>query len=263
MVWDKTKENRSYDTVHAQILRDRVRDYIGQGEREQLSVCVRPIADHLIQFDDGDAQVLADEKPFLFGAFETSPGSIQAWAAMLPGTPKEVRDRVRRRWLVHLKGRANGGAYGAIRWPGSLNVKEERRQPDGTFPRVTTIYSNPGRYVTEEELEAAGHLAPEPPPPPPLKTEARKVSANLNPPVQWPDWNVELSRSNLKKNGERQHSEADLKWCKRAFEWRWSRSEIKSMLLDVSPRAKEKTEHYIERTLDRAEQWADVGGRAC
>jgi hypothetical protein len=269
------KMRNDYEEESAEDFRANLPRYLEKNRNEQFhngrleraySLAVRPSGErHFWLLDDlnGKQALVLEDIAFLI--IETSPGSYQAWVALsdevdLSDKEQEQWWKDQRRRLIRKVG-GNGGSWGALRWPGTFNNKPERER-DGVRPVVRIVRANSGRCTTFAELESLNLLASELPPPPP-KVEASWGPINLNPPVQWPDWNIELSRSSLKKNGERQHSEADLKWCKRAFEWRWSRSEIKSMLLTVSPRAKDKTEHYIERTLDRAEQWAGEGGRAC
>jgi hypothetical protein len=247
-----------YLTMHADLLKERMTEYIGRGERKGLSFIVRPVADHLIQNDDLNADSLEQWKPFIFRADETSPGRYQGWLALPLGTDAATRKKIRDRINTKAGNSIDSGATGAGRFPGSLNQKEIRRQPDGTFPRVTTVYSNPGRFVTIEELEAAGQLAPEPPPTP--KPKATKPTINLNSPTVWPDYNLELQWVDRKENGEPDRSKADINFCIRARKWRWSEGEIAARLYEVSDKAKRRKFDYAQATARRAVEIVESGG---
>jgi hypothetical protein len=140
--------------------------YVERNNQAEESLILRPTGAALIQIDECAARecnLLAD---YAFLVAETSPANYQTWLALPGGTSdaerKEVRERLIRGALAGSS--ANVGAGGAMRWAGSRNCKAERRQPDGSFPRVRLSVVNYGRVATTAELERAGLLAAPLPP---------------------------------------------------------------------------------------------------
>jgi hypothetical protein len=196
-------------------------------------------------------------RPVAFAIVETSPGSFQPWLAIDDELSEEESKRERERLLrVVARTGGNGGSFGALRWPGSRNQKPIRKQADGSQPIVRIVHSEMGRVTTIAELEDLGLLAP------PVEKTGRpnfKVCANKVP-TKWPSWEQELGYCQLKKSGEPNRSEADFRWCRTAFLWGWSDTDVAAELRKVSPKACDETEHYIDRTVKNAA--AAVDGRA-
>jgi hypothetical protein len=98
--------------------------------------------------------------PHAFIAFETSPENFQVWFALPLGTPIMQRNRIRDRLIRALNPDrnpegVNGGAYGEMRWPGSINQK-----PKHNGFRVRLIHGSMGQFSMPPELDADGLLAP-------------------------------------------------------------------------------------------------------
>ncbi len=260
------EKNRGYEIIGITDFPAKLPRLLGKNRNEQFhneqleraySLAVRPRGERYFWLlDDLNAAQANALKDVAFLIIETSPGNYQAWLAL--SDEVDLSDKAQEEWWKAQRNRlirkvgGNGGSYGALRWPGTYNNKPYR-EIDGVRPLVRIVRANPGRVTTLAELDALGLLAP--------PIEKPKKVVDIRPrrqgtPTQWPSWERELSRSDIKANGEPDHSVADAKWCKRCFEWGWSRTEVKAMLLSVSPRAKEKTNHYVELTLDRAEEWA-------
>jgi hypothetical protein len=260
------EKQRSWEVVGADELRSDLPRYLELNRNEQFhngqleraySIAVRPTGERHIWFvDDINAEQAQRLQDVAFLITETSPANYQALLAL--SDEVDLSSGAQKEWWKGERGRlirevgGNGGSYGSLRWPGTFNNKPYR-EIDGVRPLVRIVRANRGRVTTLAELEDLGLLAPE------IKKPQKVVNIRPrnNTPTQWPSWERELSRSDIKANGEPDHSVADVKWCKRCFEWGWSRTEVKAMLLSVSPRAKEKTNHYLELTLDNAEKWAE------
>jgi hypothetical protein len=111
----------------------------------------------LIQLDEVKQCHLELLKRVAFMIFETSPNNFQAWVVLPMGTPIKQRNRIRTRLIAGLKtydDRINGGSYGEMRWPQSINQKEKYNG----F-RVRLIHESMGHFITSPELDAAGLLA--------------------------------------------------------------------------------------------------------
>jgi hypothetical protein len=264
---DGEKMRNEYEEVCAKDFRANLPRYLEMNSVEQFyqgtleraySLAVRPSGErHFWQIDDADEKTARLLKDVAFLIIETSPGNFQIWLAL--SDEVDLSDREEKEWWKEQRNRlirrvgGNGGSYGALRWPGTFNNKPKRESEDGVRPLVQIVRANMGRVTELVELEKLNLLAPAIENPKKVVDIRPRISST---PTQWPSWERELSRSDIKANGEPDHSVADAKWCKRCFEWGWSRAEVKAMLLNVSPRAKEKTNHYVELTLDRAEEWA-------
>lgn len=136
-------------------------EFIERNCAGEESFIMRPEGAPLIQIDDCGAAERDLLQPFSFLVAETSQENYQAWLALPSGTEEEERKRVRERLLTGalLGSSANVGAGGAMRWPGSLNCKPERKLTDGSFPRVRLVAATNNRIVTAAVLEQAGLLA--------------------------------------------------------------------------------------------------------
>jgi hypothetical protein len=237
------KDDRTGDvaevTHDASSLRKHLGDYLARNAAGRESLIIRPRGAPLIQVDDLDAATLARLQPFAFLTIETSPGSYQAWIALHSGDAPALAD-VRSRLLAGLAGTGNGGSYGALRFPGSLNCKPNRLRADGTAPRVRLMAAS-ARRVTAKELEAAHLLAP---PPSPAPKPSRPRASHARRPL--PSYAECLSR----KNGDR--SRADASFLKIAELRGWPLDEACDELERVSGRAQEEKargrKDYVRRT---------------
>jgi len=186
--------------------------------------------------------------------YRTSPGSYHTWLA-IEGPPDQF-EIIRARLLTQLgrTSKANGGGYGSMRWPGSMNFKPEYREPDGTFPVIEPVYRSLGHRVTEAELEQAGLLAPREPEPEPGDFPAELPET---PPGDWwPDMQRELDRY---KNGEsRQRSRAAARWVAIALRAGHSREAVKKRLYQESEKAKERGRDWTAETVDEVADYMGV-----
>ncbi len=233
--------------------RQSLKSYLLRADTDQISFCVRPIGDYLIQIDDCNAEVVKQLEPFSFLIIETSPDNFQCWLA-LSESEAEDRSAIRERLLRYLNDTgANGGAYNSLRFPGSRNFKKKHAVCD--FPRVKVVSSVLSNFVTETDLDNAELLAP-----PVFHSEKVYASDNKNrsydSPKCFPSWNRELSSAPLKVNGEADRSVADFRWCLLALRWGWDVSEVSNELRRVSPKAEVSPNQYIERTVRRAARLA-------
>lgn len=155
---DDTTARHEAFMADARTMRERMPEWLARNATGRESLMVRMNDVQLIQVDDCNEELSRRLSPYTFLVAMTSPGSYQAWLCV----EDAVRDAsVRERLLAHLTSTpGNGGAYGGIRWPGSLNCKRTRRHADGSFPMVTLVSCTPGRRVSTAELERHGLLAP-------------------------------------------------------------------------------------------------------
>jgi molybdenum-dependent DNA-binding transcriptional regulator ModE len=205
----------------------------------------------LLQLDDCNREVVGWCAPLAFLQFATSPGNAQSWLALADCLTPEQYEDVRRRLLERLKPTgANGGPYGASRWPGSLNRKPKRRYADGESPRVQLLRVAYGRKVSVAELEAAGLLAP--PLPKPSAAEVRRIKTRI--PEGWPDMDYYLSQK-----GNR--SDAEMAWCVRALGMGWPRSHVQAELARIGDKARlRRRDNYVSDTVDKAARWLTSQG---
>jgi hypothetical protein len=235
-------------------LRKHLPHYMERNAAGRESLIIRPIAERrMIQVDEANPEVLQLLAPVSFLQIATSAGNGQAWIALEGIFDDEAYRALRDRLLRRLKPLGtNGGAYGAMRWPGSLNCKPSRRCPDGSFPKVTLLKSSPGRVVSINELEKTGLLAPVSSPlsKPQIQDRQRANRA----PKRFPDYNVELERAARKSDGAPDRSHADINFAIRCIKWGWSESETATRLHEVSDKAKHRRGNYAERTVRRASQ---------
>jgi len=192
----------------------------------------------LIQVDDVGAALLPRLLPFAFAAVETSPGNYQAWLALGSGTTEDGRRAVRDRLLQKFKAEgetANGGAYNAVRLPGSLNVKEKYMAALGHYPRVRLVHVAPGRTASPPELERAGLLAPVAPPAP-RPVVPRDVSARL--PSGWPDLARYKSLKWKADENRPDRSSAEAAWVGAAWRMGWPESMIVAQLERITEKGR-------------------------
>jgi hypothetical protein len=205
----------------------------------------------LIQVDDCSREVVRLLMPFAFLVAMTSPGNYQVWIALSDVMPddKEFEDQRLRLYQFLKPTGANGGAYGSIRWPGTLNRKPSRRYADASSPRVQLLRTQPGRMVGFAELDAAGLLAPLPPKRTP--EQIRKIKGRL--PKGWPDFDEFLSRH----RGDR--STAEFAWSCRALELGWPRYSVEDELSRIGAKARTRTrDNYVSETVSSAARQVGV-----
>jgi hypothetical protein len=199
----------------------------------------------LIQVDDCSREVVRLLMPFAFLVAMTSPGNYQVWIALSDEMPddKEFEDQRLRLYQFLKPTGANGGAYGSIRWPGTLNRKPSRRYADASSPRVQLLRTQPGRMVSVAELDAAGLLAPLPPKKTP--EQIKEIKGRL--PKGWPDFDEFLSRH----RGDR--SRAEFAWACRAIELGWPQYKVGEELSRIGAKARTRTrDNYATETVASA-----------
>jgi hypothetical protein len=214
------------------------------------SLIIRPRGASTIQIDDCSPAVVEQLQPFSFLTVETSSDNFQVWLALPVGTSEEELKQIRSRLLEYLKPTgANGGAYGAVRWAGSIN-----RKPERNGFRVRLRFVAPAHVVTGAELEGAGLL--ESPSPAPSSSETRPKADLGHKGLRirgravrsFPSYAMCLAE----KDGDRSKADASfLKLCElRGF----SMDEATAELEQVSERAREEKRRgrkdYVRRTWD-------------
>ena len=245
---------RGDETVTPDSFRTHAAEFLKTNASQHWSLSVRPLrADgrwSWIQIDDAPAAVVERLRPYAFMIVETSPGNYQVWIAVEPIASEEAFKSLRDRLLRKLKQTgANGGAYGAVRWPGSLNCKPKRQREDGTFPQVRIVQVALGRFTTKKQLHGAGLLAPYVPPPPISGLSTRRGSDRV--PSVWPDYEAEL-RAARKDDGKPDRSKADIRWAIKCLREGWSESEVAARLSTLSGKAKGRRDRYAEKTVRKA-----------
>jgi hypothetical protein len=243
-------------TLDAPALRAQLPLYLRRNARGLQSLIIRPVmaegaSRRLIQIDEASAEVLKMLAPVSFFQIETSEGNGQAFLAVDGLTDERAFIELRERLLLKLKHTgANGGSYGALRWPGSLNCKPSRRGADGSFPRVRIVFSNAGRLTTQAELESLNLLAPVPSP---LPTASRAPVTRATRPRQWPSYEIELERAaRRERDNKPDRSDADINFSIKCLRWGWPESETAAKLREVSEKARGRRFNYAEETAHKA-----------
>ncbi len=256
---EQAAESRELD---ASTLKVELPRYLERNARGDESLIIRPVLHDdgslykslLIQIDEASLEVMKMLAPVSFLQIETSGGNGQDFLVVGgisdDAEGKDVRERLLRQLQPH---GANGGAYGATRWPGSRNCKPSRRRPDGSFPIVKIVFYQRGRQTTAGELESLNLLAPRGSSPVPAKPY--KPAGRAERPRQWPSYQIELDRAARRKDGKPDRSDADINFALRCARWGWSADETAAKLREVSERAKGRRDNYAERTARRAAQY--------
>jgi len=200
----------------------------------------------LIQIDDCNEADIERLRPYCFLQYQTSPGSYHVWLGV-KGPLDQLRS-IRSRLLAQLgkTSKANGGGYGSLRFPGSINFKPKYQQPDGTFPMIEPEYRNLAHWTTKADLEQAGLLAPEPDLdefPAELPATPRGETSDW-----WPDMQIEEARA--RDGTRRRRSYAVARWVTISLRAGHSREEVKTHLYEVSSKAKERGLTWTEETVD-------------
>jgi hypothetical protein len=245
---ENSGEAADFDTYKSAKLRSWMPDLLKRNEQAAESLIIRPRGASVIQIDDCSAAVVEQLQPYSFLTVETSSDNYQAWLALPSGTSEEELKQIRSRLLEYLKPTgANGGAYGAVRWAGSINRKPER---NGFRVRLRSV--TPSRLVTGAELEGAGLLKSLSPTPSELKPKAdmkpRGLKIKGRAVRSFPSYAMCLAE----KDGDRSKADASfLKLCElRGF----SMNEATAELEQVSERAREERRRgrrdYVRKTWD-------------
>jgi hypothetical protein len=210
--------------------------------QHSLVVDMRLGGARIIQVDDCNESILSLLAPISVLQILTSDGNGQAIIALSPGLSDEECEATKKRLFATLKGSgANRGASGASRWPGSFNFKPNRQRADGSFPMVRLLGGLFGRSVTTQELEGTGLLAPSEATKP-LRLQLRRPPSPEN--LYWPEYDVKLSATD--------RSRADFKFCAAAVEIGYPSQAIEEKLLEVSPKALQRSPNYAEMTVRKA-----------
>lgn len=207
------------------------------------NVIIRPTGPNtmFIQLDDLIAENLARVRPAAFVIHATSPGSYQAWIAVLsdPADKEPFKEFTRR--VRKAVGGNDKSASHATRLAGTENFKV-KYGPD--FPTVRIEEAHPGRIVTKAQLESMGLVAPPEPAIAPavdaLKT-TRTGPSDYRPAANrpWPDYAISLAGAPPNHAGTGpDRSMADFTWCMTAIDWGRSIEETAAKLPDVSEKAR-------------------------
>jgi hypothetical protein len=193
------------------------------------SIIVRPWkhGPGLIQADDLTGAEIEKVRHLAFFIAETSHQNFQAWFAVT-----DADATTRRRLLLALD--ADRGASGAMRLPGSRNMKPLR---DG-FP-IRLVATAPGRQVCVADLERAGLLASLPCPPQPTVERPRPMTSA----PRFPDY----ARCLADKDANR--SNDDAAFVRIAMREGFTASEAWAELERVAWRPKLQRADYRRRTL--------------
>jgi hypothetical protein len=246
-VKDETTGRCDYDVMDGEALRAYLPGLLARNEAARESVIVRPEAERVTfwQVDDHGEDTRARLSVVAFITIETSPGNYLSYVAVADELEADELEAERKRFLARVaETGGNGGSYGAVRLPGTLNQKHDRA------PRVRVLHSTPGRTVTVAELEAADLLAPPPPPRQKPPSNVVDFGAASRP---WPSYEKALADAPRKANGQPDRSAADFSFAQLSFLRGKTCYDVRAKLLEVSESARTKTEHYLERTLDRAQ----------
>lgn len=224
------KKTGAYHEAEADEFGAEIGELIGDAERGGVSLVAR-VRGPVLQIDDCNAEAALLLEPFSVVVIETSKDNFQCWLAFHDEWDKADASARLFLGLRKLKLQGNHGAGGATRWPGSINQK-----PSRNGFRVRVDFVNAGRFVTPSELDDAGLLGD---PPPPVELDWQPNGE----PRAWPDYD----RCLKDKNGDR--SNADAQFVYFSLTRNRNPKEIGEKLAQVSAKAKEEGEKYINRTI--------------
>jgi hypothetical protein len=247
---DETTQKTTADDVSLREFIAKLPDYVERNAEGKESFIVRPKDAALIQLDDCTPAELEHVSPVAFMVVETSDENYQTWLALPKETSEEKRKQVRERLLRgDWRMSANAGAGGALRFPGSLNCKPERRRADGSLPRVRLVKSAYGRFTSWAELQVAGLLG-RPAPHEILPKPSRPMDKNV--PRSIPSYEKCLQSVEPKENGEPDRSKADLLFAVTCLRWGFALDETMALLNRFSMKARARRDNYAERTAELA-----------
>lgn len=255
---ERSYPRKKHETATATELKAQIPEFIRRNREQQHNVAVR-VWGPWFQADDCSPEFYEQLKPYCFAAVRTSPKSynvLLAFSSSFVGSDGKRNDAlvaVRDRFFAkcrELGETANGGAYGSVRMPGTLNVKEKYL---GDFPYIELAYTSMGRRTTPEELDAAGFLAPAPVQRlSPVNSGPRRID------IRAPrlDYQYFVNRCSRKPDS----GEPNLNGADEAYviylmgSCGHSRSDAGAELRGVRDKAARRPD-YVERTLDAAERW--------
>ncbi len=235
--------------------------HLERAERDQLRLEIRwpklVGGVSVIQLDDITASTVRSLKSISLCVIETSLENFQAFVAVGGVKGEAQRDSLRRRMI--LGALADKGATGSSKLAGSLNAKETRRRPDGTFPRVGLVAVNPGSLVATDELELAGLPDdPRPTPPPPMMVRPPLPRRANRAPKREPSYQISLNCGPMRADGSgKDRSIADFIHAGTCLKiYGFSIQETEDILKRVSDHAREKESDpatYIRDTVRNAD----------
>ncbi len=244
---DEETGKATADNVSLRELVTKLPEYVERNADGIESFIVRPKDAALIQLDDCTPAERDHVAPMAFMAIETSEANYQTWLALPEETSDDDRKRVRERLLRgEWRTSANVGAGGALRFPGSLNCKPERRRADGSLPRVRLVQFAHGRFTSEAELEASGLLG-QPAPRVILPNFSRPMDKNVH--CSIPSYEKCLQSVEPKKSGKPDRSKADLLFAVTCLRWKFAFDETVALLKRFSMKAKSRRDDYAEQTV--------------
>lgn len=221
---------REYATTPNDLERN-IGSYLDSAADQGRSFIVR-VRGHAIMVDDCDRKTLERLRPYSFMQVETSAENFQSWVAV-SDTGGDL-ETLRRRFFEALKLEGltgNGGSYGALRWPGSVNYKPGRNE------FIVRLLHTSARRVSADELERAGLLADLPEPPPRSETTGNRP---------WPDY--EMERAAIGDD----RSRVDWHWSIKALDRGHSIEATIAELECLSDKAASRRDGYARKTVERA-----------
>lgn len=248
-------EPRKGESITAAQIKMRLPVYVQRNQDKHHNVALRAWG-ALWQVDDCPPEVVERLKPFAFLIVETSPQNCQVWIALpksfvgADGKRNDACHALRKRLLDKFEQNgegANGGAYGSIRLPGTLNIKEKYQS---SFPRIQLSYVALGRITTPEELEAAGLLAAAAALVVPSASEPPRYS-NSKLSTVWPNHQDYVNRAPLNDQGKPDLSRADVSYVVRCFALGHTEHSVGDKLRSLRDKAA-KRDDYVQRTIRAA-----------
>ena len=209
------------------------------------SLIVRPhsgAGNVLAQLDDIRGGALERMRSKAFLTLETSPGSYQAWLAIVGADDRLVRRLVKNVGV-------DWNASCAVRVAGSPNCKV-KYAPD--FPTVRISRLQLFRKIlpvdVEEDLEPDSIMQPQ-------ERAVQKSSENKQ---IWPEWDFFLRKARSKDDGSADLSRIDYTWAMVALKRGFAFDAVVERLQQISPKAKaecnRKNKGYARRTVLHASQ---------
>jgi hypothetical protein len=228
---------------HINELRRTIGPMLREAAQAQHNVIIRPRPTRaaFIQLDDPPPASIERLKHAAFLIHRTSATGHQVWLALDEKPDLEFKRRLKKGAGADIM------ATGATRIAGSLNFKLDYA-PD--FPCVEIVHSAPGQVTTTRAaLESLGILAP----PEPVRQAPLRASLKRPDVRKLPSYRKCLDGAPLNQAGTGpDRSRADYTWCLTALDWGWSVEDTAKMLLQESPKARERGEDYAMQTAHSA-----------